>query len=90
MSQRSRSFVDDWITEYVHAEGYEPEGSHALARQLAQECLRDAERVGITKHDIEEELGGIVGYMSATIRAVNDAGVRVGLHLAVRPEGANH
>jgi hypothetical protein len=32
MSERALGFVEEWISQHVHAEGYEPEGDNSHAK----------------------------------------------------------
>jgi hypothetical protein len=75
VSERGRRFVEGWVTEHVHPTGYEPEGDNSEARQLTELCLAAARAKGISKKEIEEDIGNIEDYMSEVIDEVNDAEV---------------
>lgn len=75
MSQRAVEFVDNWIAENIHAEGYPPEGDDSEARGLATMCEAAAQQAGISKAEIDEDLIDLVEYMSQALENVNDAEV---------------
>jgi hypothetical protein len=39
MSERATAFVEEWVSDNIHATGYEPEGDNTQSAQLAAECL---------------------------------------------------
>jgi hypothetical protein len=39
MSERAIAFVEEWVSENINAEGYEPEGDHSQAAAFAAQCL---------------------------------------------------
>ena len=49
MSERAIAFVEEWVSENIHAEGYEPEGDHSQAAAFAAQCLASSKAEGITK-----------------------------------------
>ena len=55
MSNRAIQFLNHWVTEHVNAIPY-PEHL-AEARRLAKECVTDAKKKGISKKELEEDLG---------------------------------
>jgi hypothetical protein len=63
MSKRGVRFVERWVSEWVHPITYWDEDG-LEARQYAVQCLAAAEAEGISKKEIEEDLGNIVGYMA--------------------------
>lgn len=67
MSQRAVEFVERWIDANIHA------GSHNEAGGLAQAelCAAAAEANGITRREIEDELGDLVELMGVAIKVVN-------------------
>ena len=75
MSERGLRFVEEWIVENVHPEGYQPEGDNREARMLAVLCLKAAKDAGISKKEIEENVGDIEDFMSQAIDEANDAEV---------------
>ena len=53
MSNRVMQFLTDWATEHVNAI---PCPEHlAEAQQLAEECVADAKKLGISKKELEED-----------------------------------
>ena len=75
MSECGRRFVEGWVNEHVHPTGYEAEGDTSETRQLTELCLAAARAKGISKKEIEEDIGDIDDYMSEAIDEVNDAEV---------------
>ena len=68
MSIRARKFVDSWIAEYVHPEGFEDGSRHSESRAEAVACLESAEIEGISKEEIREEFADLVSYVAARHR----------------------
>jgi hypothetical protein len=73
MSKRAVEFLEEWVSEnMVKPVAGAPEGDDSEARLRAEECVIAAKEEGIAREDIEEEVGDLVDYMSATIeKAVN-------------------
>ncbi len=73
MSRRGLDFVVDWVSENVLATGNPPEGHYIEALMLAQQCVISGRAKGISRGEIEEEVGPLVSYMQDAIKAANDA-----------------
>jgi hypothetical protein len=73
MSKRAVEFLEEWVSEnMVKPVAGAPDGDDSEARLRAEACLIAAKEEGIAKEEIEEEVGDILNYMSATIeKAVN-------------------
>lgn len=69
MSKRVFRFVEGWVSENVHPVAYEPDENSLEARQFAVQCLAAAEAEGITRKEIEEEVGDIVAYITGLINS---------------------
>jgi len=72
MSKRGTDFRETWISENINA-GPDDDSE---ANFFAEECLADAAQAGISKEEIEEDVGNLVDYMldamgSATNREVD-------------------
>jgi len=72
MSEKAQQFVEDWVENNIHAEAYQPEGDNSEAQSCAEQCRIRAEAEGISKAEIEEAVGDLVGYMADAIERVND------------------
>jgi hypothetical protein len=55
MSERVIAFVEEWVSNNVHAEGYPAEGEDAQAKALAQQCRAEALEAGIPASEIDDE-----------------------------------
>jgi hypothetical protein len=49
MSERALAFSEEWVNEHIHVEGYGPDGDNAQTKQLADQCLIDAQADDIPK-----------------------------------------
>jgi hypothetical protein len=76
MSVRGRTFANHWVSNNINPEPYQPEGNNTAARQKAEELLAEAEDDGISAGEIEEEVGGIVDFISAAMEESTDNEVR--------------
>ena len=63
MSKRAGEFLEQWLVE--NAPKPLPGAADSEARLLEEESLRAAKEEGITKEDIEEEVGDMSTYMNA-------------------------
>jgi hypothetical protein len=72
MSERALGFVEEWVSENVHAEGYPPEGNNSLAKSLALQCLGDANAKGISEAEIRESIADLTEFMAGAIQETND------------------
>ena len=54
MSERAIAFVEEWVSENIHATGYEPEGDAAQAAAFAAQCLASAKAEGITDAEMKD------------------------------------
>ena len=55
MSNRAVQFLNHWVAEHVNAIPYP---AHlAEAQRLAKECVADAKKQGISKKQLEDDLG---------------------------------
>jgi hypothetical protein len=72
MSVRGREFVDHWVFENINAS---PEGNASEARTKAEELVAVAQAQGVSKHEMEEEVGDLAGYLSGAMEWAADAEV---------------
>lgn len=75
MSGRGVRFVEGWVSERVHPAEYELDENGPAARRYAAQCLAAAAAEGISKSEIEDGLGNIVGYMTGAINSRIDRDV---------------
>ena len=59
MSVRAIEFVNQWIFDNVDALSY-PQENAEEAGILAASCVSDAQKAGISKEEIEEDMGNII------------------------------
>jgi hypothetical protein len=72
MSERIIAFVENWVTENVHAEGYPAEGDLTQAKTFAAQCRAEALTSGIPAAEIDDEFDDIEAFMSVQIHDAND------------------
>jgi 5-enolpyruvylshikimate-3-phosphate synthase len=72
MSERAIAFVEEFVSENVHAEGYEPEGDHSQAAAFAAQCLASAKAEGITDAEMKNAFEDLTQFMAAAIKTAND------------------
>jgi hypothetical protein len=75
MSERVIAFVEEWVSNNVHADGYPAEGDDAQAKVLAQQCRTEAVEAGIPESEIDDEFDDLVAFLSAQIQEANDRDV---------------
>jgi hypothetical protein len=72
MSERVVSFVENWVSENINAEGYPVEGDDLQAKRLAMQCMADAAADGIPKTEMDEEFDDLAAFMQGQIIETND------------------
>ena len=72
MSERVIAFVEEWVSNNVHAEGYPAGGHDVQAKALAQQCRAEALEAGIPASEIDDEFDDLAAFMSAQIQEAND------------------
>jgi hypothetical protein len=72
MRAKANEFIDFWTRISVHsAEQYEvPNGEQGVA-ELARRCVAMAETVGLSKEELEAEVGDLVTYIDVKLTAAN-------------------
>ena len=71
MSERAIAFVEEWVSESIHAEGYEPE-DHSQAAAFAAQCLASSKAEGITEAEMKHAFDDLTQFMAAAIETAND------------------
>jgi hypothetical protein len=71
MSERALAFVDEWVSDHVHAEDAEGD-IEARAKALASECLGAASKEGIPASEIGEAIDDLADYMMGAIEEAED------------------
>jgi hypothetical protein len=72
MSERIIAFVENWVSENIHAEGYPAEGEDVQAKSLAAQCRAEALAAGIPESEIDDEFDDLTAFMSGQIQEAND------------------
>jgi hypothetical protein len=71
---KPREFIDFWIENSVHAgERYLNIGASQDVAELARRLVESAQGQGISKSDLETEIGDISDYIRGKLRAANKA-----------------
>jgi hypothetical protein len=71
MSERALGFVDEWVSEHVHAEDANGD-IETRAKALASQCLADAGKEGIPASEIGEAIDDLPDYMMGAIEEAED------------------
>jgi hypothetical protein len=72
MSERIIAFVENWVSENIHAEGYPAEGDDTRAKGFAAQCRTEALEAGIPASEIDDEFDDLAAFMSGQIQETND------------------
>jgi hypothetical protein len=72
MSERIIAFVENWVSENIHAEGYPAEGDDTQAKDFAAQCRAEALQAGIPASEIDDEFDDLTAFMSGQIQEAND------------------
>jgi hypothetical protein len=75
MSVRGRQFVDHWVFENISAGPYQREGDASAAQRQAEELVAVAEIQGVSKIEMEDEVGDLVDYLAGAMESATDAEV---------------
>jgi hypothetical protein len=66
MSERALAFVEEWVSDHVHAEDKSGD-EQARAKALAERCRADAATQGITANEIGEAIDDLTAFMVGAI-----------------------
>jgi hypothetical protein len=58
MSQRGIDFMNEWLRKNINADAF-PEPDDERIKEYAEQCLADARAKGISKQEIEEDMGSV-------------------------------
>jgi hypothetical protein len=75
MSDRGRQFIDHWVSEHIDAGPYHPDGDNSEAQEKADDLIAVAQVQGVSRSEIEEEVGDLVDYLSGAMESATDAEV---------------
>ena len=62
MSSRGMDFANEWVQENVNVEAYDPPQS--LIDEAVQQLVEDAQAKGISREEIEEDVGDLNDFLS--------------------------
>lgn len=71
MAANAREFINFWILNSVHAA--ELQGAEQDVTELARRCVEMAHDQGLSKNDLEAEVGDLADYIRAKLRTANQA-----------------
>ena len=63
------AFLEEWVNEHIHVEGYEPDGDNT---RVADQCLIDAQAHSIPKAEFDEAVDDLTAFMAGQIVEVTD------------------
>lgn len=67
-----REYIDFWVENSIHAaEQYRAPGASQDVTELVRRCVEAAEGQGISKADMEAEIGDLAGYLREKLMAAN-------------------
>ena len=72
MSERIIAFVENWVSENVHADGNPAEGDETQAKDFAAQCRAEALQAGIPASEIDDEFDDLAAFMSGQIQEANE------------------
>jgi hypothetical protein len=70
MSERALAFVDEWISDHVHAE--DANDIEARAKTLASQCLAAASKAGIPASEIGEAIDDLPNFLVGAIEEAEE------------------
>ena len=77
MSQRGADFANEWVSENIVAGPYAPDdGPHPEAESALKQMLAEAAEAGITREEIESDLGDLGDFISGAFEDATDAEVQ--------------
>jgi hypothetical protein len=72
MGTTAREFIDFWVENSVHAaEQYGAPGGEQGATALAHRCIEMAVSQGLSKADLEKEVGDLAAYIREKLALAN-------------------
>lgn len=76
MSERGAEFLIAWADANIDPADYPPEGDKLIAAQKAEQCLAAAEAAGLTRRDLESEVGPLAEFMNVRMSTPEDVQLR--------------
>ncbi len=74
MSERGLEFAERWVMENVQATVYAPEdGPTAEADEALRQLIEDAGEEGISRDEMEEDIGDLAEYVQGALAEAADA-----------------
>lgn len=70
MSKRAIDFVNGWVFENINAGPYDP--GDAVVNSHVEQLLMDARAEGISKEEIEEDMGVVTDVISTALEEATD------------------
>jgi hypothetical protein len=69
---KAREFLDFWMQNSVHAaEEYGTPGASQLTTDLVERCVEMAASQGVSRADLEAEVGDLSDYIKAALESAN-------------------
>lgn len=72
MSMRAIEFVENWVSNNIVPDGYQPGSENAVAIALARQCLESAKAAGIPESEIEDAFDDLPSFIAGEIKEAND------------------
>jgi hypothetical protein len=77
MSTRGIDFANEWVRENVNASSYAEDGKqHSETQAAVEQLLADAAKAGITREEIEEDMGDLDDFVDNAFEESADAEVQ--------------
>ena len=72
MSERALAFVEEWVSDHVHAADGAPAGVGSQAKALASQCLAEASAQGIPQGEIRESIDDLQEFMEGALEEARE------------------
>jgi hypothetical protein len=75
MSERAIAFVEEFVSENVDPDGYEPDDDNSHSAALAARCIEAAKAAGIPETEMKSAFEDLTAFMAGAIHIANDDAV---------------
>jgi 5-enolpyruvylshikimate-3-phosphate synthase len=72
VSERAIEFVEEWVSERINAQDYQPEGDNSRAEAFAAACLAAAKAEGISKLEIDDAFEDLTAFIAGEIQEASN------------------
>jgi hypothetical protein len=72
MSERGAEFLIAWVDRNINPEDHPPMGDKMLATEKAEKCLAEAEAAGLSRQELEAEVGPLADFINVRMSTPPD------------------